>query len=88
MLDAGLKHQEAVAILSPNHGHVVTAMLGLWRAGGVWIPVNTRTALADNIAYLNYVRAGISWSAVRQVYRPFLKRPHSPQPQLGSYSPR
>ena len=58
MLDNGLAHQEAVAILSPNHGHVVTAMLGLWRAGGVWIPVNTRNALADNIAYLNYVRAG------------------------------
>lgn len=58
MLDAGLVHQEAVAILSPNDGSVVTAMLGLWRAGGVWISVNSRNALADNIAYLNYVRAG------------------------------
>jgi acyl-CoA synthetase (AMP-forming)/AMP-acid ligase II len=58
MLDAGLEHQEAVAILSPNHPAVLTAMLSLWRAGGVWIPVNTRNALADNIAYLNYVRAG------------------------------
>ena len=58
MLKAGLKHQEAVAILSPNHPSVVAAMLSLWRAGGVWIPVNTRNALADNIAYLNYVRAG------------------------------
>lgn len=58
MLDNGLAHQEAVAVLSPNDGSVVTAMLGLWRAGGVWIPVNTRNALADNIAYLNYVRAG------------------------------
>jgi len=57
--DAGMAHQEAVAIMSPNHGAVVTAMLGLWRAGAVWIPVNTRNALADNIAYLNYVRA--SW---------------------------
>ncbi len=57
MIDGGLAHQEAVAIMSPNHGAVVTAMLGLWRAGGVWIPVNTRNALDDNIAYLNYVRA-------------------------------
>jgi acyl-CoA synthetase (AMP-forming)/AMP-acid ligase II len=47
-----------VAILSPNHPAVLTAMLALWRAGGVWIPVNTRNALGDNIAYLNYVRAG------------------------------
>jgi acyl-CoA synthetase (AMP-forming)/AMP-acid ligase II len=32
-------------------------MLGLWRAGAVWIPVNTRNALDANAAYLNYVRA-------------------------------
>jgi fatty-acyl-CoA synthase len=57
MLDNGLAHQEAVAIMSPNHGAIVTTMLSLWRAGGVWIPVNTRNALADNIAYLSYVRA-------------------------------
>jgi len=57
MVDAGMQRQEAVAIMSPNDGAVVTAMLGLWRAGGAWIPVNTRNALADNIAYLNYVRA-------------------------------
>jgi acyl-CoA synthetase (AMP-forming)/AMP-acid ligase II len=55
---SGLKHQEPVAIMSPNHGAILTALLGLWRAGAVWIPVNTRNALDANIAYLNYVRAG------------------------------
>ncbi len=55
---AGLAHQEPVAIMSPNHGAILTAQLGLWRAGAVWIPVNTRNALDANIAYLNYVRAG------------------------------
>src|SRR5690606_31270299 len=59
MLAAGLAHQEAVAIMAPNHGAILTAQLGLWRAGAVWIPVNTRNALDANIAYLNYVRA--SW---------------------------
>ncbi|MBO9580566.1 MAG: AMP-binding protein [Sphingobium sp.] len=54
----GLAHQEPVAIMSPNHGAILTALLGLWRAGAVWIPVNTRNALDANIAYLNYVRAG------------------------------
>ncbi|MBO9668989.1 MAG: AMP-binding protein [Sphingobium sp.] len=54
----GLKHQEPVAIMSPNHGAILTALLGLWRAGAVWIPVNTRNALDANIAYLSYVRAG------------------------------
>jgi acyl-CoA synthetase (AMP-forming)/AMP-acid ligase II len=57
MHGAGLRHQEAVAIMSPNHGAILTVMLGLWRAGAVWIPVNTRNALDANIAYLNYVRA-------------------------------
>jgi len=66
MLAAGFRHQEAVAIMSPNHGAVVTTMLGLWRAGGAWIPVNTRNALADNIAYLDYVRA--SWLFYHSAY--------------------
>ncbi|MEJ2088306.1 MAG: AMP-binding protein [Gammaproteobacteria bacterium] len=59
MLDAGLKRQDRVAIMSPNHGSVLTTLLGLWRAGAVWIPVNTRNALDANIDYLNYVRP--SW---------------------------
>ena len=58
MLADGLTHQEPVAIMSPNHGSILTAQLSLWRAGAVWIPVNTRNALDANIAYLNYVRAG------------------------------
>lgn len=57
MLADGLAHQEPVAIMSPNHGAILTTLLGLWRAGAVWIPVNTRNALDANIAYLNYVRA-------------------------------
>ena len=53
LIGAGLKHQEAVAVMSPNHPGVLVAMLSLWRAGAAWIPVNTRNAMADNIAYLN-----------------------------------
>lgn len=53
---AGLRHQEPAAILSPNDGAVLVSLLGLWRTGAVWIPVNTRNALDANIAYLNYVR--------------------------------
>ncbi|KUR79173.1 class I adenylate-forming enzyme family protein [Novosphingobium sp. Fuku2-ISO-50] len=59
LLTAGLAHQEAVAVMSPNHPAVLVAMLSLWRAGAAWIPVNTRNALADNIAYLTYVRASV-----------------------------
>ena len=54
----GVRHQEAVAIYSPNHASILVCMLGLWRAGAVWIPVNTRNALEANAQYLNYVHAG------------------------------
>ena len=57
MCASGLKRQEPAAILSPNHASVLVSLLGFWRAGAVWIPVNTRNALDANIAYLNYVRA-------------------------------
>ena len=56
---AGLAWQEPAAILSPNHASVLVALLGIWRAGAVWIPVNSRNALDANIAYLNYVRAAL-----------------------------
>jgi fatty-acyl-CoA synthase len=59
MLDDGLEHQEPIAVMSPNHGSVLTLLLSIWRTGAVWIPVNTRNALDANIQYLNYVRA--SW---------------------------
>ena len=56
---SGMKNQEPIAIMSPNDASVLTAMLGCWRAGAVWIPVNTRNALDANIAYLNYVRVSM-----------------------------
>ena len=58
MTRAGLQRQEAAAIMSPNHASILVCMLGLWRAGAVWIPVNTRNALEANAQYLSYVRAG------------------------------
>jgi acyl-CoA synthetase (AMP-forming)/AMP-acid ligase II len=77
MLADGLDEQEPVAIMSPNDGAVLAAMLGLWRANAVWIPVNTRNALDANIQYLNYVRAAWlfyhssfaedAWAVQRQV---------------------
>jgi acyl-CoA synthetase (AMP-forming)/AMP-acid ligase II len=57
LVAGGLTRQEPVAILSPNHASVLVSLLGLWRAGAVWIPVNSRNALDANIAYLSYVRA-------------------------------
>ena len=59
MRAAGLRGQERVAIFSPNDARVLLCMLGMMRAGGVWVPVNYRNAMDANVQYLNY--AGTSW---------------------------
>src|ERR1700730_3136755 len=59
MWSAGLSGEERVAIFSPNDGRILLCMLGLMRAGGVWVPVNHRNALDANVQFLNY--SGTSW---------------------------
>lgn len=59
LIAAGVQRQEAIAVMGPNHPGVLVAMLSLWRADAAWIPVNTRNALSDNLAYLRYVRASV-----------------------------
>lgn len=44
-----------VAVLSPNDWRAFLPILGAFRAGGTWIPVNTRNSLPDNVAFLNLV---------------------------------
>ena len=53
---AGLRGEEPVAIYSTNDARVLFCMLGLLRAGGVWVPINYRNAADANVEYLNYVR--------------------------------
>jgi fatty-acyl-CoA synthase len=80
MHKAGIGHQERVAIMSPNDGAILTALLGLWRAGAVWIPVNTRNALDANIAYLNHVRAG--WLFYHSSHAEVARRAQAQVPSL------
>ena len=54
MWAAGLRGEERVAIFSPNDARILLCMLGLMRAGGVWVPINYRNALDANVQYLNY----------------------------------
>lgn len=54
MWSAGLRGEERVAIFSPNDARVLLCMLGLMRAGGVWVPLNYRNALDANVQYLKY----------------------------------
>ncbi len=59
MYAGGFETGHKVAVYSNNHPLALLCMLGLWRAGGVWIPTNVRNALANNIEYLNFV--GAQW---------------------------
>jgi fatty-acyl-CoA synthase len=64
---AGLCGEEPVAIYSINDARVLFCMLGLLRAGGVWVPVNYRNAADANAQYLNYVRT--KWLFYHSTFR-------------------
>jgi fatty-acyl-CoA synthase len=51
----GLRGEECAAIHSRNNAQVLFCMLGIMRAGAVWVPVNYRNSLEANAAYMNYV---------------------------------
>jgi acyl-CoA synthetase (AMP-forming)/AMP-acid ligase II len=47
LLEAGLEPGRAVAVQLANGPHAITAMFGVWRAGGVFVPVNPRSPAAE-----------------------------------------
>lgn len=59
MWNAGLRGEERAAIYSPNDAGVLFCLLGIMRAGAVWVPINYRNVLEANVAYMNYVET--SW---------------------------
>src|SRR5271169_5563732 len=67
MWAAGLRGEQPVAIYSINDARVLLCMLGLMRAGAVWVPINYRNAPDANIEYLNYVKT--SWLFYHSSYR-------------------
>ena len=67
MRASGLRDEDRVAIFSPNDGRILLCMLGLMRAGGVWVPLNHRNALDANVQYLNY--SGTSWLFYHSSFR-------------------
>ena len=53
----GLRDEDRVAILSPNDARVLVCMLGLMRAGGVWVPINYRNATDAYVDYMKYAES-------------------------------
>jgi fatty-acyl-CoA synthase len=67
MWGAGLRGEQPVAIYSINDARVLFCMLGLMRAGAVWVPINYRNAPDANVEYLNYVKT--SWLFYHSSYQ-------------------
>lgn len=55
MRASGSRGEEAAGICSHNDARVLLSMLGIMRAGAVWVPINYRNAIDANIEYMNYV---------------------------------
>jgi fatty-acyl-CoA synthase len=80
MSAGGIEPKAPVAIYSPNDGRVLFCMLGLLRAGGVWVPINYRNATDANIEYLNYVEA--SWLFYHSSFRDSVREIRNRVPSL------
>jgi acyl-CoA synthetase (AMP-forming)/AMP-acid ligase II len=50
----GLRGDQRAAIHSYNHAEVLLCMLGIFRAGAVWVPINFRNALDANAEFMAY----------------------------------
>jgi acyl-CoA synthetase (AMP-forming)/AMP-acid ligase II len=51
---AGLSELGRCAVYSPNDARAFLAMLGIFRAGRVWVPLNARNTVEDNAAFMEY----------------------------------
>ncbi|UUC96744.1 class I adenylate-forming enzyme family protein [Comamonas sp. C11] len=56
---SGVNHQAKVATLSPNDIWAYVSMLGLQRAGCVWVPLNARSTVHDQGKQI--ARTGVEW---------------------------
>lgn len=52
----GLTGEECAGIYSHNNTQVLFCMLGIMRAGAVWVPINSRNAVDANVEYMNYTK--------------------------------
>ena len=79
----GLNGEERVAIFSPNDGRILLCMLGLMRAGGVWVPVNHRNALDANVQFLKYSET--SWLFYHSSFQEQVRQMKAQAPALKQF---
>lgn len=83
MQACGLSGEERVAIFSPNDGRILLCMLGLMRAGGVWVPVNHRNALDANVQFLKYSET--SWLFYHSSFQEQVRQLKAQAPSLKQF---
>lgn len=44
---------ESIAVLSPNNALAFAALLAIFRLGGVWVPLNAKNPVTENIGFMN-----------------------------------
>jgi len=64
---SGLRDQEPAGIYSHNDARVLSSMLGIMRAGAVWVPLNYRNTIDANVEYMNYVE--MAWLFYHSQFR-------------------
>ena len=52
LLDSGVRRETKVAVLAPNDPLAWICVLGIWRAGGAWVPLNPSSPVGDNATLL------------------------------------
>jgi acyl-CoA synthetase (AMP-forming)/AMP-acid ligase II len=51
---SGISRDGKIAVYSPNDARAFIAMLGIFRSGRIWVPLNARNTVDDNSAFMNY----------------------------------
>lgn len=80
MWAAGLRGEECAAIYSHNDVRVLFCMLGIMRAGAVWVPINYRNAVDANAEYMNY--ATTAWLFYHSNFRDSVEELRARVPSL------
>ncbi len=80
MWASGLRGEQSAAIYSHNDARVLLAMLGILRAGAVWVPLNYRNAIEANVEYLNYVET--AWLFYHSQFREEVRQIQARVPSL------
>src|SRR5689334_17259047 len=76
----GLSGEQPAGILSHNDARVLLSMLGIMRAGAVWVPINYRSAVDATVEYMNYV--GMVWLFYHSQFRDSVAEIESRVPSL------